>query len=690
MGDLKSRVESAVPGIRLRVNVSYKELTTLGVGTDLPLLAEPENKEQLEKVLRFVRRTGTPYFVFGSGSNVIGMDLPYQGLGIRLAGEEFSRIDNRGGVFTCGARAQLAELVSAAAAAGFAGVSGLAGIPGTIGGAARMNAGANGVETGSTVTGIYGISSDGSPLVMEGEALKWRYRRGPVPDGAVVTRVTFKLAPSTPEAEKRIIAEVLAARREREPKGRTAGCAFRNVSGTEPAGKLIDQCGLKGLRCEDMQISDKHANYMVNLSGDTMASDYLRLLIFIRRAVSDRSGFFLKLEQIPVDPGFEETLYREVPAIKVNVLCGGVSSEREVSLRSGNAVADALRNGGFDVELSDITKCRITKSMRSCDVVYPVLHGGFGEDGRIQKLMEKEGLRFACSGSAACAAVMDKIVTKRLLDKTKMPTAPWRILTRDNCGFPEELGLPLIIKVPNEGSTVGIVKVDRKEDWTKALESEFKLADELLVESFIRGIEISVPVVCGKAFEPIEIRSPSGFYDWDAKYVYKNGHTQYFCPPESLKPGEIARAKQLAEAFYFVTGCRDLVRVDFIVSSDGTPYILEGNALPGCTATSLVPKSAQVGGISFEALTANMVYSAMRRPIFRTFEVANGDVLSGRLARVCLWMFRITLLLCALVLATSGLVALFTGLPGWPLVVAAGLMLFAELLFSWLKSIGKK
>ena len=219
---------------------------------------------------------------------------------------------------------------------------------------------------------------------------------------------------------------------------------------------------------------------MVNL-GETMAADYLRLLVFIRRAVSDRTGFFLKLEQIPIDPEFEKTLYREVPAIKVNVLCGGVSSEREVSLRSGAAVADALRNGGFDVELTDVTRCRIEPSMRRCDVVYPVLHGGFGEDGRIQKLMERAGLRFACSGSAACAAVMDKIVTKRLMDKTKMPTAPWRIVTRDNCGFPEELGLPLIIKVPSEGSTVGIVKVDSREDWPKALESEFKLAPMIII-----------------------------------------------------------------------------------------------------------------------------------------------------------------------------------------------------------------
>ena len=216
------------------------------------------------------------------------------------------------------------------------------------------------------------------------------------------------------------------------------------------------------------------------------------------------------------------------------------------------------------------------------------------------------------------------------------------------------------------------------------------MADELLVESFIRGVEISVPVISGQALEPVEIRSPKGFYDYDAKYVYKDGHTQYFCPSESLKKEEIERAKKLAEAFYFITGCSDLVRVDFIVSPDGTPYILEGNALPGCTATSLVPKSAAVGGICFEKLTAHIVYSAMKRPLRAVADNSGARVLSGYLSGICIWMFRLTLVLCALVLATNGIIALFTGLPGWPLVIAGMLMVFTEFIFTWLKSMRKK
>lgn len=689
-GDLKKRIKAVFPGLLCRENVSYKELTTLGVGASLPLLLEPNAPEELAKLLKFLTSSGIPYFIFGGGSNVIGMDTPYNGAGIRLAGAEFSKIEVRDDRFICGGRALLPELVRTAAEHGFAGVSKLAGIPGTIGGAVKMNAGANGTAIGNSVIAVHGFKADGKPFVLEGKDLSWDYRKGPLSAGDVVTKVVLKLFKSSPETEQAIVTETLAARREREPNGRSAGCAFRNISQSEPAGKLIDQCGLKGMRCEGMQISEKHANFIVNLTGETMAEDYLRLLIYIRRAVSSRHNFFLKLEQIPVDPGFEEKLYSEVPAIKVNVLYGGNSSEREVSLRSGAAVAKALENAGFEVELTDVPKCRITPSMKQCDVIYPVLHGGFGEDGTLQKMLENEGLRFTCSGSAACRVVMDKILTKRLLDKTKMPTAPWKTVTRSNCDFPEELGLPLILKVPCEGSTVGIIKVDRREDWEQALEEEFKMADELLVESFIKGVEISVPVISGEALEPVEIRSPKGFYDYDAKYVYKDGHTQYFCPSESLKKEEIEYAKKLAEAFYFVTGCSDLVRVDFIVSPDGTPYILEGNALPGCTATSLVPKSAAVGGICFEKLTAHIVYSAMKRPLRSVADNSGARVLSGYLSGICIWMFRLTLVLCALVLATNGIIALFTGLPGWPLVIAGMLMVFTEFIFTWLKSMRKK
>ena len=181
----------------------------------------------------------------------------------------------------------------------------------------------------------------------------------------------------------------------------------------------------------------------------------------------------------------------------------------------------------------------------------------------------------------------------------------------------------------------------------------------------------------------------------DFQSIIDANEREKFCIIEYLvasKPeiGAIERAKKLAEAFYFVTGCSDLVRVDFIVDANGIPWILEGNALPGCTATSLVPKSAAVNGVCFEKLTAHIVYSAMKRPLRSVQDNSNARILSGHLSRICIWMFRLTLLLCALVLATNGIIALFTGLPGWPLVIAGMLMVFTEFIFTWLKSMRKK
>ena len=170
-----------------------------------------------------------------------------------------------------------------------------------------------------------------------------------------------------------------------------------------------------------------------------------------------------------------------VEAPKINLLLGGTSNEREISLKSGSAVAQALRNGGFDVTVTDVTECRLLPEMREADVVYPVLHGGFGEDGRIQKVMEEAGLRFVGSGSAASLLTMDKIATKRLLDRLGIPTAKWSVVTRDRRELPQNLKLPLILKVPMEGSTFGIVKVERAEEWDAALEKEFAMAGELLV-----------------------------------------------------------------------------------------------------------------------------------------------------------------------------------------------------------------
>ena len=601
------------PKIAFRKDVPYKQITTLGIGSSLPLLAEVSDEKNLRALLKLLRKEKISYFLFGAGSNVIGMDAPYRGLGIRLAGEKFTSVEFSGNTVICGGAARLPLLAKLAAKNALGGLSPLCGIPGSIGGALRMNAGANGTEIGTFVRKIRGFLPDGEVFTSSGSDVVWSYRTSSLPAQLIITEVELELAPSNAEVEGKRIADELARRSSREPAARSAGCTFRNISDIESAGLLIDRCHLKNCRIGDVAVSDKHANFLVNLGNGT-ERDFCALACLIRHAVAEKSGFFLTFENKMINEKLGAQLAAFPPAPRVNVLYGGVSSEREVSLRSGAAVANALKNAGFQVELTDLKRCMVTESMRRADVVYPVLHGGFGEGGELQKKMEEANIRFCCSGADASELVMDKIATKRLLDYLRIPTARWAVLTPQNRTLPADFAFPVVVKVPREGSTVGIVKIDSKKDYDRLIDQEFRLADELLVEEFIAGVEITIPILMGEALDAIEIRSPHGFYDYDAKYLYKYGHTQYFCPPESLEEKVIDHAKHLAILFYHATGCRDLLRVDFIIDHSGVPMMLEGNSLPGCTATSLVPKAARRAGISLEKLTATITYAALKRP----------------------------------------------------------------------------
>jgi len=610
---MKETLQRELPSLKLYCDRPYRELTTLGVGSTLPLLAEPESSAQLSELFKVLRRRSMPYFLLGAGSNIVGMDDPYPGVAVRLNGGEFSEMRTEGELLICGAGVRLPQMVQRAAALGMGGIAPLAGIPGSVGGALRMNAGCCGIELSRFLVRVRGVRGDGSAWSAEAGDLVWEYRSGGIPSDVAVTLAEFRLERVDPKEEEERIRQALAERRQREPAGRSAGCAFRNVSELEPAGRLIDECGLRGLRVGDVVVSEKHANYIMNLGAGTEA-DFITVSRLVRRAVAEKFGFYLRLEARTIRPESTSAIENDPRPPAVNVLYGGDSSEREVSIRSGEAVSKALTNAGFRVVGTDIRKCEILKSMRESDLVYPVLHGGFGEGGDLQELMEKARIKFVGSGSAASRLVMDKLATKRLLDKLGIPTARWReVSAADLDAPPADLKFPLILKAPCEGSTVGIVKVDSPEQWRSSLEAELKFAPRLLVEEFIEGIELTVPILSGATAEAIEIRAPGGFYDYDAKYIYRNGHTEYFCPPVTPTAEQIAEAKRLALYFYRAAGCLDVLRVDFIVGRDGVPYVLEGNSIPGCTATSLVPKAARQAGISFEMMTSRQVYAALKR-----------------------------------------------------------------------------
>ena len=605
-------IAKLLPEIKFRFDVPYSELTTLGCGKNAPVAAYPENEIQLGMLLKTLFQRDIPYFVITGGSNVIGCDAEYQGVIIVLKQGRFKDISHKNDVITAGCGVRLIEVIRYGIEQGLGGMASLAGIPGGIGGAVRMNAGAREDDMSNHVVEVFGCRRDGSVYHAMNEDIEWAYRHTSVPEDVIITCASIRLVPAVSEVEKKAVQQELELRRSREPKGRTAGCMFKNVSSEDPAGRLIDMVNLKGMIAGGAKISDEHANFIVNFNNAS-EKDVLDLMKKARESVAEMFNVYLVPEVVFINSESEKELLAAPVPPTIAVIKGGDSSEREVSLRSGAAVAQALRNGNYNVVEIDLKKCEVTDEMRKADAVYVVLHGGFGENGGIQALMEKENIPFVGSSSAACKLVMDKIESKKLADANNIPTAKWCILTRENPHLPEDITFPLVLKAPNEGSTIGIELVKTADDFEAALEREFKFAPEILAEAFVKGVEITVPIVNDTVLPAIEIASPAQFYDYDAKYLYKNGRTQYFCPVKSLSEEVIDKASQYALEFYKKAECRDILRVDFIVAEDGVPYFLEGNGIPGCTATSLVPKAAKVAGISFEQMTGTLAAKAILR-----------------------------------------------------------------------------
>ncbi|MDD4818424.1 MAG: UDP-N-acetylmuramate dehydrogenase [Victivallaceae bacterium] len=598
------------PQTAVERDAAWKHLTTLGVGGRIPLLLRPLDDVELGALLRFCVERKVKYFILGGGANVAGTDDDFDGVVITMRQGGFTKISRGRNHLSCGVGVALGALARYAAESGFGGITALAGIPGSVGGALRMNAGAEGRMISDFVVDLSGVLADGTPWSARRGELDWGYRKSNIPENVVLTAAIFELPSAEPEQAVAELEDFLAARRRREPAGRSAGCAFRNA-GAESAGRLIDKAGLKELSAGGAAVSGRHANFVMN-TGSASEKDFVELLGEIRKKVAETSGIYLRPEVVFAS---NESLEKVMNAIKepaVLVLMGGNSSEREISLRSGQAVAEALVRAGYNVASEDISECRISDAMRRADVVFPALHGGFGENGELQKLMEDAHIRFVGCGSEASRTVMDKIASKTVMDKCGVTTAKWAVVTPENRKFPANLSFPVVVKAPCEGSSVGIKTASGPEEWDKVVAELFSFGGRLLVEEFVKGIEISVPIVNGKVLPPVEIRPPHGFYDYDAKYIYKGGHTEYFCPAESLDEESLKKAALYTERFFTAVGAKQLLRVDFIVDAAGEPHALEGNSLPGFTATSLVPKSAKVAGFTFERLCAELVQSALK------------------------------------------------------------------------------
>lgn len=605
-------IEKSFPSLPVKYDVPWKEITTLGVGGDVPIMLEPPDDISLIHLLKHCKERNIDVFVLGGGSNTVGMDEPFNGIVLRLFQNDFMKLKFGREHVTAGAGVRLHDFIFSSAHKGFGGLSGLAGIPGTVGGALRMNAGANGVCIGDAVMELCGFDMNGEPWTEAGSSIKWGYRSSSIPENVIITAAIFKLEKVGKEQEIEKIKNQMAVRKKSNPPGRSAGCVFKNPSPSESAGRLIDLAGMKKASFADIEVSDIHANYFIN-KRDASENDFVTLAKKVRSAVFEKTGINLEPEVRFINKNREKEIMSSEKNIKVTVLKGGTSSERDISLISGKAVADSLRKAGYAVTEYDIKKLEINDLMRDADVVFPVLHGGFGESGEIQKLMEDAGLRFVGCSSSACDVIMDKIKSKKLMDKNSICTAPYAVLDAKNRKFPSNLSLPVVVKAPCEGSTFGVSIVTKMEDWDRVIDETLKFGPEILVEKFIKGTEITVGLVDGKALPVIEIRYPGEFFDFDAKYTHAKGDTLYLCPPQTVSADIQKKAQDIAEKFYKAVDARDMLRVDMIISPEGPIYVLEGNSIPGFTESSLLPKSANVAGMDFPKLCSFLVSLAMKR-----------------------------------------------------------------------------
>ena len=346
---------------------------------------------------------------------------------------------------------------------------------------------------------------------------------------------------------------------------------------------------------------------------------------------------------------------RDSVPLKVIVLTGGRSAERDVSLVTGTAVSRGLHDAGLDVLLFDpasaqppiawkpgldsaaieaeppdpealtangaglgavMTTADLSRAaFDRVDLVFIALHGGDGENGRLQALLDTCGVCYTGSGMNASALAMDKHASKRIFIAEDIPTPRWRIADGENDlsfnDVSKDLGLPLIVKPNAQGSTVGLTLVREEAQWDGALKDGFRWDDRLIVEEFIAGREITVSILGDQALPVVEILPTHELYDYECKYT--SGRSQYVCPAK-LNARMTDRVQGLGLHAFRALGCRGYARVDFRLGNDGRFYCLEVNTLPGMTSTSLVPKAARAAGIEFPELLQRICRLALDGP----------------------------------------------------------------------------
>ena len=285
----------------------------------------------------------------------------------------------------------------------------------------------------------------------------------------------------------------------------------------------------------------------------------------------------------------------DLKGLHLAVLMGGPGSEREVSLRSGAAVARAFRGAGYRVSEVDV-KGPDFELPDGSDLCINMIHGTFGEDGQIQAILDRRGVAYTGEGESASRIAFDKLASKELFVRAGVPTPRSEVIAP---GAKPTLALPIVVKAPREGSSVGVHLVREAGQLEAALADCANLDREILIEELVEGRELTVGVVGDRAMAVVEIRPHEGFYDYAHKYT--KGASEYFCPAP-LDEATTRRVQETALAAHRALGLEVYSRVDILLRADGELFVLEANTIPGMTETSLLPKAAAAVGIDFLSL----------------------------------------------------------------------------------------
>lgn len=305
----------------------------------------------------------------------------------------------------------------------------------------------------------------------------------------------------------------------------------------------------------------------------------------------------------------------ELKKQKIAVLCGGVGTEVEVSLDSGEAIFAALKSYGLNVAKVVVDGSEEQILQLDCDLAFIALHGKFGEDGTVQSLLERKRIPFTGSGSQVSKLCMDKNLSKIMMQRMSVPVASWicvkTIEEVDNCLRNSSLDVPLVVKPNTGGSSVGVVIAKNIADVHSAVLDILDSGDQAIIEEYVPGIEFTCGLLGGEALPIVEMRPDQEFYDYHAKY--KADTTEYLCPPQNVSSDMQAVCSDLSREIYRSFKIRDMARIDYILGINGNLVVLEINSIPGFTSHSLLPKAAKVTGVEFNELCLRILNMAFLR-----------------------------------------------------------------------------